>query len=491
MQTVGSVSTLIFCILCANSILIGDAGDTVESLGTISESWISKGLMTFEATVRKVNHSSSYGLRLYQRWEDYSEPSQSGDSFMSSTSHFPVVAYISPDSPASRAGIEVGDQLLTINGESIRSQALDAIAGAIKVRGDHFNAQFWRRAPYWSTKLRNLSYQETGNETFVSSVTVGTDSKIHEDSHRKHPSLSYIISIVAYNRPDYLREVVSALAVCRGVDKYTVMFFLEPVNSEVAVVAQEFASLGVAARTVIHVNPIVFGFPHNLRQAVETGFTQGDFVILIEDDIVFAPDALEYFEWARTTYAHDPNVFTVSAYGDIGHSPNATATLNSPQEDYVVARRSHFTPWGWGIWANRFAEMAHIYTGWDAQMNFRFPHIHKGPDYSDASFGHGLRKERKEVFPLLSRANNIGFEGGIHARLFDKEKMKAMQYLFQNTASEVQPTGGGFHEITDLPALHELCRRCDELECGRDTMRGLCEPIGISSKKTKEVGLPP
>ena len=52
--------------------------------------------------------------------------------------------------------------------------------------------------------------------------------------------------------------------------------------------------------------------------------------------------------------------------------------------------------------------MATTYTGWDAQMNFLLANNRGGPNYD--RFGSGLRGNRTEIFPLLSRSNNIGME---------------------------------------------------------------------------------
>ena len=95
----------------------------------------------------------------------------------------------------------------------------------------------------------------------------------------------YVITVVAYNRPAYLKQVLDHLAACDGIEKYTVLMFIEPVNAECAEVARSFSA---AKRSVVHVNPVTMGFPHNLRQALEVGFTQSDFSILIEDDILLA-----------------------------------------------------------------------------------------------------------------------------------------------------------------------------------------------------------
>jgi len=68
-------------------------------------------------------------------------------------------------------------------------------------------------------------------------------------------------------------------------------------------------------------------------------------------------------------------------------------------------------------------------------MNFKFPHMSKGPLGHMQYFGQGLRGNRSEVFPLLSRSNNIGFEHGIHAPLYTKEEMMELQYLYTNVAT--------------------------------------------------------
>jgi hypothetical protein len=570
----------VFAVWCCLSLAatMGDGADPAPE--SSAAPWADRGLTTFEVLLQMSPDGSGYGLRLYQRWEEYMLPSAPGDALGASTAVFPVVAKVNPGSPAERAGLRVGDHLLTVNGESVSRQPLDKIRGAIRARGDYFQAGFWRRAPYWPTVnatgrdrprmaparplppapplglqekhglMRSDGASAAAAAAFAElhkgvAAKKGEEERGEEGVEGRHRS--YVVTLVAYNRPEYFRQVLAALGKCRGVEKYTVMMFLEPVSDEVVAVAKEFEARGAAKKVVVHVNPVKFGFPHNLRQAVEVGFTQADYVILVEDDIVLAPDALEYFEWARDAYQNDPEVFTVSAYGDIGHASgkpgkklsdeqqqqqqpeggegktaqaakaveaaaaaatsstdgdgdgdgnggggggggddDAATKLLEVGEHHATARRRHFTPWGWAMWADRYTELAHIYTGWDAQMNFHFRHLEKGPDYSDKGLGFGLRGGRKEVFPLLSRSNNIGFKGGIHAHWFDEDEMKAMQHLERNTAAEVQPLPGDFHELTDEAVLSALCARCGALECGRDTMRGLCEELGVMQEKAKK-----
>jgi len=436
------------------------------------------GVSTFSLTLRAADVNESFGLFLYQRTE-MDEPSPQGDIFRSSTVVFPVVSAVTEGGLAELAGVRIGDVLLAVNGRSVARAPLLAISRALSSaaeRGGSLDLYIWRRDEFW-TDLKSKP-QDIGG-------------------------VGYVVTVVAYNRPSYLRRSLAALGKCKGIEKYTVLIFVEPEVPEVAEVARSFASRGLANHCAVHVNPVNMGFPHNLRQALEVGFTRSDFSILVEDDIILAPDALLFFEWARDVYRHDQDVFTVSAYSDIGHNPEGALSLG-PSERHLTARRSHFTPWGWGTWFDRFEAMASTYSGWDAAMNFKVKQVKQGTD--PASFGHGLRGNRSEVFPLASRSNNIGFSDGIHAKWYSPEDMMASQFLYKSTAwpRPTKPFGEGedwleenyvsaegeitsdssglephFKEITEEMELAGLCQRCRELACGEDTVRGLsCADLG-------------
>lgn len=422
---------LVAIALCSSLSLASEVRHGTESTNVSGQG----GLDTFRAKLVKVSGDKGFGLKLYQRSQEYNLPSE-GDKLKASTATYSVVSGVIDGSPASRGGLQVGDQILEVNGVNLAKRGLDQILELLRGGGDVCELLVWRRAP------------------------------LHAMSPRGDPP-SRVVSVVAYNRPDYFRRTLSHLARCTGIQDYTVMFFIEPVDSEVIALARNFTA---AHRSVVHVNPVQFGFPHNIRQAVEVGFTQGDFVILLEDDILLSEDALKYFEWAQIAYARDPDVFTVTAYGDIGHNPDGE---DLPASDrYAVARRSHFTPWAWGTWIDRFGGIAHVYTGWDAQMNFEFQHANKGPNYQ--KYGAGLRGSRFEAFPLVSRANNIGMEGGIHERFFSAEKMKAMQFLFKSISRSPWSLDEPAFNHASNERLQEICENCASLGCGQDTTRGLC-----------------
>lgn len=150
----------------------------------------------------------------------------------------------------------------------------------------------------------------------------------------------HVVSVIAYQRPNYFAQMLATLGACVGIERYKVLFFLEPSSSGVIELARAF---NAAAESIVHVNSERLGFYRNIRQGVEVGLRHADFVILIEEDLLLAPDTLLWFEHARELYAHDHKVFTVSGYGDNSHKSGQQVPESL---FYATARRQHFTPWG-------------------------------------------------------------------------------------------------------------------------------------------------
>ena len=75
--------------------------------------------------------------------------------------------------------------------------------------------------------------------------------------------------MIAYNRPSYFEAVLRSLAGCVGIERYTVLFFMEPVNERVIALARAFSA---ARETRVTVNPTRLGCHPNKKQAVRAGF---------------------------------------------------------------------------------------------------------------------------------------------------------------------------------------------------------------------------
>lgn len=194
------------------------------------------------------------------------------------------------------------------------------------------------------------------------------------------------ITVSAYNRPRYMEQTLAALARCDGVKDCRVVVLCDPC---------EETPEQVDATKVYGWEPYIYservGCNLAILNAMRFGFADGsvDFHLHLEDDTVPCRDALRWFAWARDNYRHDPGVMNVSGYQRISNGRLAECGL-----------RRWFTPWGWGTWRDRWTGLA---AGWAARE----------PSW-DVQVNHVLRAGRYEVFPTVSRIQNIGAERGTH-----------------------------------------------------------------------------
>jgi hypothetical protein len=194
--------------------------------------------------------------------------------------------------------------------------------------------------------------------------------------------------MVLWNRPDYTRTVLRALQECTGIGDYLLLPHLEPGNDEVLSLVQSIRF----AQTRITRNPRRLGIGKNTYLAWQEGFTKADFVIHIEDDTVPARDCLRYMEYCRRAYRRDQGVFSVSSYN---------RTPCRPNQRYHISRRRPYTCWLIGIWKDRWEW---IRNRWNSDPERYATHL----------TNQVRRYHLDEIYPLLSRSQNIGAERGVH-----------------------------------------------------------------------------
>jgi len=213
--------------------------------------------------------------------------------------------------------------------------------------------------------------------------------------------MSKVITMVLYNRPDYTRTVLDALKRCRGIGDYLILPRIEPGNEEVIELARgiDFAEVQVT------VNRQRLGGGRNAYRAWADGFERADFIVHLEDDTVPAPDCLRYMEHCREVYRRDHGIFSVAAYN----------RYPCGSKDYFsIARRSAYTCWLVGIWKERWL--------WAKRRWSKDPRSYACP-LAEQVYRHDLR----EIYPLLSRSQNIGARAGIHP------KTTAWHRVYQHT----------------------------------------------------------
>jgi hypothetical protein len=196
------------------------------------------------------------------------------------------------------------------------------------------------------------------------------------------------ITVSAYNRPAYLEQTLAALRSCYGIGDCRVMVLVDPSEASV-----HSAALAVRYGFQSGTYPERVGCNQAIRNALAYGFNEmgSEFHVHFEDDTVPTRDCLRWFAWARDHYRDDPAVMNVSGYQRVSNGCLDECGL-----------RRWFTPWGWGVWRDRWLG---LHLGWvqgDEATSW------------DVIVNHGLRAGRYEAFPTVSRIQNIGAEQGTH-----------------------------------------------------------------------------
>jgi hypothetical protein len=155
-----------------------------------------------------------------------------------------------------------------------------------------------------------------------------------------------VITMTAYRRPAYTREVLAALSKCDGIADWLLLPNVEPGYDEVIAAFRDWD----ACEMRLVVNEKRLGLNRNTHEAVFRAFKlRADVTLHLEDDTVPSPDALRYFDWAvRELLIPDVK------------SPDGCQILlasgyNKPKSEPPAARshdcetRPIWSPWGWAV----------------------------------------------------------------------------------------------------------------------------------------------
>lgn len=133
--------------------------------------------------------------------------------------------------------------------------------------------------------------------------------------------------------------------------------------------------------------------------AMERALDVHDFGIVAFDDVIVAPDVLDYFEWAESRFRDDASVSSISAMQLGKRDTNLSAY-------YEVQKSPHFICGCWGTWRSRWEQYF--------KPDYDFQYKHRGFDHqvNDVIFP---AYKLNQVFPTWARSQNIG-ETGEHMR---------------------------------------------------------------------------
>lgn len=251
---------------------------------------------------------------------------------------------------------------------------------------------------------------------------------------------SNAVAMTLFRRPGETREALEALSQCYGVEDWSIYLSLDYSQKYHAAIQRTQDEIWDFLKgTELNVNFIVRAEPlgidvHKLVLFQEI-FQKHDYCVLLEDDTPIAQDGLRFFAAMDKRFRTDKSVTSISGYNRYCEAETHARVLAT--EPYALDRGEQFTPWGFGIWGDRYE----LINGYD------------GNKYRDATgenanglFDHNMCRWMKEnsghytVYPVLPRTNHTGGTNAEHTP--NPEWLMANEFSPYGAWSQAMPDPG-------------------------------------------------
>ena len=203
--------------------------------------------------------------------------------------------------------------------------------------------------------------------------------------------------MLTHNRPQLLTKTLTSLLKVRGVHRNRIFIAQDGHNADVLTVVRKFG-----LKVDIHDNPKVNGPPWkvgavkiarhykwSLSRMFEIFDRETPAVIVVEDDLLFSPDFLEYFHAVAPLVESDPTLWAASSWHDNGFDYLV-------KDPHTLKRTGFFPGLGWCMTRTLWNEL--------------------GPKWPQEHWDHWLRQPkqhqgREVVIPSMPRVYHNGIKG--------------------------------------------------------------------------------
>lgn len=243
------------------------------------------------------------------------------------------------------------------------------------------------------------------------------------------------IALFGYNRPDHLRQTLDHLARADGALDSSLWIFCDGPRpgadlaqikavralAQDPVWAKHFASIQVRTSAANK------GLARSIIDGVSAVMDSAGRAIVIEDDLLVAPDFLRFMNDCLDFYRDDQNVGSITAFSPLKKKP-----AGYPHDVMAIPRNcSH----GWATWSDRWREVDWAATDaaklsqdralrrrFNVAGNDRFGRLVRQLEgqIDSWSIRFGLWQclaGMHTIYPVHNRISNIGFDGsGVHTR---------------------------------------------------------------------------
>jgi hypothetical protein len=237
------------------------------------------------------------------------------------------------------------------------------------------------------------------------------------------------LAFFAYNRPEHTARALGALSVCRRQEDFEFFFYSDGPRTiedkaDVHKVRQVLSKYAKRFSATVIEREFNLGLARSIVGGVDRLCESHGRVVVLEDDLIVAPDFLHYMVSALDHYQDHPEVMQVGAY-----------TIAPPENrDTDAFLLPVTTTWGWGTWDRAWKQFSWSPEGWPAtrmdtlwisrfNLNGAYPFttmLEERLAGRNNSWGilwwYAVSRCGGEVvYPLESLVSNEGFDGsGVH-----------------------------------------------------------------------------
>lgn len=157
------------------------------------------------------------------------------------------------------------------------------------------------------------------------------------------------VALFAFRRPDHLRATLTSLAAAHGAKATDLHVFCDgsrgPADDADVGAVRDIARNAVGFRSVsVHASPENRGLAASVIAGVTQVLQEHETVIVLEDDMLVAPEFLDYLAEGLQLYADEPTVASVHAFCVVADEP-------MPQTFFLRGADC----WGWATWRRGWA----------------------------------------------------------------------------------------------------------------------------------------
>ncbi|UAL47155.1 sugar transferase [Sutcliffiella horikoshii] len=262
------------------------------------------------------------------------------------------------------------------------------------------------------------------------------------------------VVLFVYNRPQHTIKTIEALSANKLAKESNIFIFSDAARSENSVEVQAVRDYIDSIREKNYFKSVTInkaelnkGLAKSVIEGVSEIINEYGEVIVLEDDLISAPDFLTYMNDALKYYKDLEKIWSVSGYNIPIKIPE-----NYKDEIYYSYRGCS---WGWATWENRWSQVdwfVEDYEKFKKNKSLRKQFNRGGRDMAnmlDAQMEGNInswairwcysqwKKNLLTVYPVKSRIKNIGLDGsGTHSGVTSHYDVKLNENLIKCTLTD-------------------------------------------------------